>query len=363
MLYDLLYPLRHLFGPLNVLRYITFRSAAAGGFALLLCLVLGPVVIRGIRHLALGQRIREEVPERHQGKAGTPTMGGLLIVGVIILAVGLFADLTNRYVLITLGSLVWLTGLGFADDFVKVRLNRPRGLNKRAKLIVQFALALAIGVAIFYLLPAESGMRTRTNLLFWKNARPDIGLFYIPLVALIVVGFSNAVNLTDGLDGLACGLLGVSGGAYAVLSYVAGNRQLAKYLDVIFVPGADELVIVCFALMGAAIGFLWFNSNPASIFMGDSGSLPLGGLLGVIAVLVKQELLLVLVGGVFVIEAVSVLLQIAFFHLGHGKRLFRMAPIHHHFELAGWPEQKVVTRFWILGILFAIAAIATLKIR
>jgi phospho-N-acetylmuramoyl-pentapeptide-transferase len=364
MLYHWLTGLRHEFGPLNVFRYITFRAALCGGFSLLLCLALGPAVIRWVRSLSLGQRIREEVPERHQAKEGTPTMGGILMLGSIIVSLLLFGDLNNHYVVIALISLVWLGLLGFADDYVKVRLGRPRGLNKRTKLIVQFALALGIGVMI-YLFPADPAIRTRTNLLFFKNVQIDFHtpFIYVPFVALVIVGFSNAVNLTDGLDGLACGLLGVAAAAYAVLAYVSGNFQLAHYLDVIFVPKTGELAVVAFTLMGAAIGFLWFNSHPAAIFMGDTGSLPLGGLLGVLAVLTKQEILLLLVGGVFVIEAGSVLLQVFVFRLGKGKRLFRMAPLHHHFELKGWAEEKVVVRFWILGILFAVSAIASLKVR
>jgi phospho-N-acetylmuramoyl-pentapeptide-transferase len=364
MLYHWLYGLRHEFSPFNIFRYITFRAALCGGFSLLLCLLLGPVVIRGVKRMALGQRIREEVPERHQAKAGTPTMGGLLMLGSIIVSLLLFGDLSNQYVLISLISLVWLGLLGFADDYVKVRLGRPRGLNKRTKLIVQFILALGIGT-IVYCFPADPSIRTHTNLLFVKNYQIDFRtpFIYVPFVALVVVGFSNAVNLTDGLDGLACGLLGVAAGSYAVLSYVSGNFQLAHYLDVIFVPKSGELAIVALTLMGAAIGFLWFNSHPASIFMGDTGSLPLGGLLGVLAVLTKQEILLLIVGGVFVAEAVSVILQILVFRLGKGRRLFRMAPLHHHFELKGWTEEKVVTRFWILGILCGLTALATLKVR
>lgn len=364
MLYHLLYSLRDVVGPLNVFRYISFRAALCGGFSLLLCLVLGPLMIRGIRKLSLGQRIREEVPERHQSKAGTPTMGGLLIVTSIVISVLLFADIANHYVWLLLISLLWLTVLGFADDYVKVRLGRPRGLNKRTKLVVQFALALGIG-AIIYFFPADPALRTRTNFLFFKNVQLDFryAAIYIPFVAVVVTGMSNAVNLTDGLDGLAPGLLGISAAAYAVFAYVGGHYKLARYLDVIFMPKVGEVTVVCAALMGACLGFLWFNAHPASVFMGDSGSLPLGGLLGVIAVLSKQELLIFLVCGVFVIEAVSVLLQVLVFRLFKGRRLFRMAPIHHHFELLGWAEEKVVARFWILGILFSLAAVATLKIR
>jgi len=364
MLYHWLFGLRHVFSPFNVFRYITFRAALCGGLSLLLCLLLGPMVIRWVKRMALGQRIREEVPQRHRAKEGTPTMGGLLMLGSIIISLLLFGDLSNQYVLISLISVVWLGLLGFADDYVKVRLGRPRGLNKRTKLIVQFALALGIGT-IIYLFPADPAIRTHTNLLFIKNVHIDFRtpFLYVPFVALVIVGFSNAVNLTDGLDGLACGLLGVAAGAYAVLSYVGGNFQLAKYLDLIFVPKTGELAVVALTLTGAAIGFLWFNSHPASIFMGDTGSLALGGLLGVLAVLTKQEILLLLVGGMFVVEAVSVLLQILVFRLGKGRRLFRMAPLHHHFELKGWTEEKVVVRFWILGILFGVMALATLKVR
>jgi phospho-N-acetylmuramoyl-pentapeptide-transferase len=363
LLYHYLYSLRTEFSPFNVFRYISVRAALCGGVCLLLCLVLGPLVIRGIRRLALGQRIREEVPERHQSKAGTPTMGGVLIVGSIIVSLVLFADIRNSYVLFALLALVWLGLLGVVDDLIKVR-GRARGLNKRAKLIVQFALALGLG-AIIYFFPADPAQRTLTNFLFVKNILIDFHSpwLYVPFIAVVVVGFSNAVNLSDGLDGLAAGLLGISAAAYAALAYVAGNFRLANYLDVLFVPKAGELTVVCFALMGAALGFLWFNSHPASIFMGDAGSLPLGGLLGIIAVLTKQELLLVLVGGVFVLEAVSVIMQVTVFRLFRGRRLFRMAPLHHHFELKGWREEKVVTRFWILGILFALSAVATLKIR
>jgi phospho-N-acetylmuramoyl-pentapeptide-transferase len=364
MLYNLLYPLHTTVGPLNVFRYISFRAAICGAFCLVICLFLGPAVIRGIKHLRLGQRIREEVPERHQSKEGTPTMGGLLIVGSMLLGIALFADLSNHYIWLAIIALVWLGTLGLVDDFVKVRRGRPRGLNKRTKLIVQFALALGIAVIVYYL-PADPALRTRTNLLFFKNAQLDFHTpwLYIPFVALVIVAASNAVNLTDGLDGMAGGLLGISGAAYAAFAYIAGHYKLARYLDVMFVPRAGELAIVCLALTGACLGFLWYNAHPAQVFMGDTGSLPLGGLLGVVAVLAKQELLLLLVGGVFLIEEVSVALQVLVFRLFKGKRLFRMAPIHHHFELAGWAETKIVTRFWILGILFAMTALATLKIR
>lgn len=364
MLYHFVYSLQPYFSPLNVFRYITFRAALCGAFSLLLCLLLGQWVIRGIRRLALGQRIREEVPQRHQAKAGTPTMGGVLVVGSIIISLLLLGDLRNSYVVLVLGALIWLALLGFIDDYIKVRMNRPRGLSKRVKLTVQFALALGIG-AILYFLPADPELRTRTNFLFFKNIVLDFQspYFYIPFVALVVVGSSNAVNFADGLDGLACGLLGIAAAAYAVLAYVAGNFRIAEYLNILYLAPAGELTVVCFALMGACLGFLWYNAHPASVFLGDSGSLPLGGLLGLVAVLVKQELLLLLIGGVFVIEAFSVILQVLVFRLAGGKRLFRMAPLHHHFELLGWPESKIVTRFWILGIMFSLCAIATLKVR
>jgi phospho-N-acetylmuramoyl-pentapeptide-transferase len=362
MLYLLLYPLKEYFGPLNLFRYITFRAAYAGAFSLVLCLIFGPMVIRWIKKLALGQNIREEVPDRHKTKSGTPTMGGVLILATIVIAVLLFADLTNRYIQLGLLTLVWLGTLGYIDDYIKVRLKKPRGLSKRTKLIAQFGLALIIGL-VLYLFPVTPDIKTKTNFLLFKNILVDFRIAYIPFVMIVIVGSTNAVNLTDGLDGLATGLLIAAAATYAFLVYVAGHVKLSQYLNIIFVPGCGEMAILCLAVIGAGLGFLWFNSYPAEIFMGDTGSLPLGGLIGLAAVFSKQEVLLLLVGGVFVIEAGSVLLQVLYFHATKGKRIFKMAPLHHHFELCGWEEPKIVTRFWILAVLFGLLAISSLKIR
>lgn len=362
MLYLFLYPFKNYFSPFNLFRYITFRAAYAGAISLILCLLLGPRVINWIKRFAIGQNIREEVPERHQLKSGTPTMGGILILFAIVIAVLLLADLTNRYIQLGLLTLVWLGILGYIDDYIKVRRKKPRGLPKRVKLLAQFSLTLIIGLILYYL-PVAPDIKTKTNFLLFKNVLIDFGIFYIPFVMIVMVGATNAVNLTDGLDGLAIGLLTAAATTYAFLTYVAGHFKLAQYLNIIYVPLSGEMAIFCLAIAGASLGFLWFNSYPAQIFMGDTGSLPLGGLIGLTAIFCKQEILLILVGGVFVIEAVSVLIQVIYFHMTKGKRIFRMAPLHHHFELCGWQEPKIVTRFWILAILFGLLAISSLKIR
>jgi phospho-N-acetylmuramoyl-pentapeptide-transferase len=362
MLYDLVAPLRGTFGPLNLFRYITFRAAAAGATSILLVLLLGPAIIRLTRRLDVGQNIREEVPVRHQAKAGTPTMGGLLILAAGLLGVLLFADLENRQIQLGLVTMLWLGALGFADDFVKVRLKKPRGLNKTTKIVAQLALAVFVG-AVLYFLPVDPANRSRTNVLLFKNIVLDWGNLYIPFVMFVMVASSNTVNLADGLDGLAAGLLTISLGSYGVLCYAAGNFKLAQYLNIMFVPTGGEMTVFCLAMTGACLGFLWYNAYPAQVFMGDTGSLPLGGLLGLAAVLCKHEMLLPIIGGVFVMEGGSVLLQVGWFRATKGKRLFLMAPIHHHFELRGWSEPQVVTRFMILAVLFALGALATLKIR
>jgi phospho-N-acetylmuramoyl-pentapeptide-transferase len=362
MLYDLLYPLKDYFGPFNLFRYITFRAAYAGTLSLFMCLFLGPLVIRTIKKLALGQNIRDEVPKQHQAKAGTPTMGGIPMIFAIATATLLFADLRNTHILLGIFVIISFGLLGYVDDYKKIRLGEPRGLNKRTKLFFQILFALIVG-AILYFYPMNNNIKTVTNFLFLKNIQIDFRIFYIPFVMFVIVTTSNSVNLADGLDGLATGLLGIAAGGYAVLSYASGNAKLAEYLNILFVPGAGEMTILCFAILGACLGFLWFNSYPAEIFMGDTGSLPLGAVIGFAAVVAKQEFLLLLVGGVFIIEAISVLLQVIYFHATRGKRIFRMAPLHHHFELCGWQESKIVVRFWILGIILAVLAISTLKIR
>lgn len=362
MLYNLLYPLKEYFGPLNLFRYITFRAAVAGTSALLICLIFGPWLINKIRALSIGQNVRNEVPKPHQAKTGTPTMGGILIIFSVLISTIFFADLTNFNILLGMFILVSFGILGYLDDYKKVRLGIARGLNKRTKLSIQILFAFIVGIIMYYY-PVDPNTTTITNFLFLKNVQIDFRLSYILFIMFIIVTTSNAVNFADGLDGLATGLLGISAGSYAVLSYITGHAKLSEYLNILFVPGAGEMTIVCFAVLGACLGFLWFNAFPSQIFMGDTGSLPLGALIGFSAVVAKQEFLLVLIGGVFVIEGVSVLLQVIYFHLTKGKRIFRMAPLHHHYELCGWPEPKIVVRFWIIAIILAVVAVTTLKIR
>lgn len=362
MLYRLLLPLQQMLSPLNLLRYITFRAAMAGVTAIVLVLLIGPLLIRAVRRLQIGQNVRDEVPQSHRQKAGTPTMGGVLILAAAAAGVLLFGDLANRQVLVGLGVLIWLGLLGLWDDYVKVRGGRARGVNKRTKLLVQFALAAGVGL-LLYAFPADPALRTKTNFLLFKNVVIDFRWCYVPFVMVLIVGFSNAVNLSDGLDGLAPSLLTVSFATYSLLCYAAGHFKISRYLNIQFVPGAGELAVYCLALTGASMGFLWFNAHPAEVFMGDTGSLPLGGALAFAAVVCKQELLLPLVGGVFVLEAVSVILQVGYFKLTGGSRLFKMAPIHHHFELLGWPEPKIVTRLTIIATLLGMLAVATLKVR
>ena len=361
MLYHLLYPLRDLYPVLNVFRYITFRAAAAIVTALLLSLLLGPRFIRTLRRLSVGQNIREVGPEAHQVKAGTPTMGGLLILFAVLVATLLWANLTNVYVWLVVLVTTAFGAIGFADDLLKVRRHRNLGLTAAAKFWLQVAAAGAMGMALLFL-PPDYGFNTTLSFPFFKQLRPDLGYVYIPFVVLVLVGSSNAVNLTDGLDGLAIGATTVAAGTYALFTYVAGNRVIANYLQISYVPGVGEVAVFCGALVGAGLGFLWFNSHPAEVFMGDVGSLSLGGAIGSVAVIAKQELLLVLVGGLFVLEALSVIVQVGSFKL-RGRRVLRMAPLHHHFELSGWAEPKVIVRFWILSILFALLSLSTLKLR
>ncbi len=361
MLYHLLYPLHEIFSPLNVFRYITFRAAYATVTALLLCFIFGPPLVRRLRQFKIRQIIRQEGPSSHKTKAGTPTMGGILIVAAIVVPTLLWASLVNRYVLVAVGVTLVLGGLGFLDDYLHVVRRTPKGLLGRYKLVVQVAVGLAVG-AFLYLFPVDPNFGTATTVPFLKNHLLDLGLWYIPFVALVITATSNAVNLTDGLDGLASGLMALAAAAYAGLAYVSGNVRLAGYLNIPYFAGSGELAIFCTAMFGAALGFLWFNSHPADVFMGDTGSLALGGALGTVAVMLKKELLLFLIGGIFVAEALSVIIQVVSYKLRH-KRVFRMAPIHHHFELKGWPESRVVVRFWIMGVLLALLSLSTLKLQ
>jgi len=358
MLYHLLYPLSDAFQVFNVFRYITFRAAGAAVTALLLSLLLGPWFIDKLRTYQLGQVIREEGPETHRGKAGTPTMGGLLIVTAHLVPTLLWAKLTNTFVWVAVGVTLAFGLIGFLDDVLKIKRKHNLGLTARQKMGCQI-LAGALTGTVLYLLP---GFETNLTFPFAKNLSLPMGAFYIPFAVLVLVGTSNAVNLTDGLDGLAIGATLTAAATYAVFTYLAGNVVLGGYLQVTLIPGVGEVTIFCAALVGASLGFLWFNSHPAEVFMGDVGSLAIGAAIGVVALLAKQEILLVLVGGLFVLEALSVILQVGSYKLT-GRRVFRMAPLHHHFELVGWAESKVIVRFWILSILFALLSLSTLKLR
>ncbi len=363
MLYLLLNALRDRVSGLNVVRYITFRTAVASLTALLLVLVLGPWMIRRLRRFQIGQHIREEGPKAHQEKAGTPTMGGILILTGIVVPTLLWGDLTNRNVWIVLLSTLAFGAIGFADDYLKVVRKRNLGLTARRKLGSQLLVGFLLG-AVLYGLAQSHGTHFSTRVIFpfFKEFRPDLGIFYIPFAMLFVAFASNAVNLTDGLDGLAIGCTLIAGAAFTGLAYVTGHRVFSEYLDLLHLPAAGEVTVFCGAMVGASLGFLWWNCYPAQIFMGDVGSLSLGGALGTVAILIKQELLLISVGGLFIVEALSVMLQVASFKLT-GRRIFRMAPLHHHFELSGWKEPQIIIRFWIVALMFALLSLTTLKLR
>ena len=361
MLYHLLYPLNEYFSAFNVFRYITFRAAYAMVTALLICFILGPILIRMLQKFQIHQPIREEGPRTHRAKSGTPTMGGLLIISAILIPSLLWCNLTNPYVQITLVTTVWMGLIGFLDDWLRVIKKRRKGLIGRYKLIGQMTFGLALGLFLYYN-PIVKDAGTLTSIPFLKGLFINFGLFYVVLVMFVLTGSSNAVNLSDGVDGLAIGLSAFCFLAFAGLAYLSGHRGFSDYLNIMYLEGSGELSIYCMSAVGAALGFLWFNSHPAQVFMGDTGSLSLGGALGVVAVLLKRELLLLIIGGVFVAEALSVILQVFSFKLT-GKRVFRMAPLHHHFELAGWHENKVVVRFWIVGVLLALFSLSTLKLQ
>ncbi len=357
MIYHLLYPLASDVGAFNVFRYITFRTGAATLTALFIAFVVGPPLIRALSRLRVGQPIRAIGPA-HQGKAGTPTMGGLLILLSLLVSVLLWSNLDNRFTWTVLGVTTGYGLLGFIDDYRKVRQGHSAGISGRTKLFWQTAIALSVAVAIYH----DPGFDARISVPFFKNFSPHLGWVYVPVATFIIVGTSNAVNLTDGLDGLAIGPIMVSAGTFLLLSYIAGHAGIAEYLGIKFVPGSGSLAIFCGALIGGGLGFLWFNASPAQLFMGDVGSLALGGALGTIAVLIRQEVLLGVVGGVFVLETLSVMIQVAGFKLT-GRRVFLMAPIHHHFEKVGWPEQKIVVRFWIISAILGLVALSSLKLR
>lgn len=362
MFYHLLYPLHTEWSALNVFQYITFRSAYAAVTALLISFVFGDWLIRKLEAMQLGETIREEGPRHHAKKAGTPTMGGVLILTAIVIPTLLWGDLTNPAVLLCLLGTVWMGAIGFVDDYLKVVKKRPKGMIGRVKLVGQVGFSLVL-YAVIHFFWAEDFPQTRLVVPFLKDAFIDVGWLYLPLVVCVVTGTSNAVNLTDGLDGLAIGLSAFSFLGFAALAYLTGNIIFSDYLNILYLPGTGELTVYCAAVVGAALGFLWFNAHPARVFMGDTGSLALGGALGTVAILTKRELLLVVIGGMFVLEALSVMLQVASFRWRGGKRIFRMAPLHHHFELSGWSETQVVVRFWLIGILLLLLSMSTIKLQ
>jgi len=359
LIYHLLYPLHTTVSFFNVFRYITFRTIFASITALLICLIVGPWLIRKLQSLQIDQQIREDGPQSHLVKKGTPTMGGVLIIFAVMISTMLWANLAIDYIWLVLMVTVGYGLIGFFDDYQKFTGKNSRGVSGKKRLAAEIAIALFVSI-ILYLKP---GFNSQVTIPFFKTVLPNIGWGYILLSTFIIVGAANAVNLTDGLDGLAIGPATICFATYVLFAYFAGNVKVASYLQITYVSGAGELAVFCGALVGAGLGFLWFNSYPAEVFMGDVGSLSLGGALGTMAVITKQEILLAIVGGVFVVETFSVIFQVGYFKLTGGKRIFRMAPLHHHFELKGWAEPKVIVRFWVISILLALLAISTLKLR
>jgi phospho-N-acetylmuramoyl-pentapeptide-transferase len=359
MLYKLIYLFHTDVSWLNVFRYITFRTILSTLSALMIVWFFGDWVIHKLRVMQVGQHIREEGPPNHKGKAGTPTMGGCLILPIVMISTLLWAELIDIYVWLVLFVLVAFGLVGFMDDYLKTVRKSNKGLTAKGKFSLQVLAALIVAF-ILYLQPEFDA---RLYFPFVKTMRPDLGWTYILLAVFIIVGASNAVNLTDGLDGLAIGPIVIAFTTYLVFAYLAGNVKIASYLQIPYVAGTGELTVVCGAVVGAGLGFLWYNAFPADLFMGDVGSLPLGAILGTVAVITKQEFVLLLVGGIFVVETLSVIFQVAYFKMTGGRRIFRMTPLHHHFELKGWPESKVTVRFWIIAIVLALLSFSTLKLR
>ncbi|MDI6800467.1 MAG: phospho-N-acetylmuramoyl-pentapeptide-transferase [Thermodesulfovibrionales bacterium] len=360
MLYELLYSLSSYFSPFNVFRYITFRTSLAAITALIATFVIAPAIIKWLKNISMTQQIRDDGPAAHHSKAGTPTMGGIIILASITVSMLMWGNFKNIFIWVIMASLLGFGAIGFMDDFLKSVKKNPKGLRACYKFGSQLALAFIIG--IFLYANPKDPYNTVLSIPFFKKWLFDLGMFYIPFSVFVIVGSSNAVNLTDGIDGLAIGLVAVATLANGALVYLSGHAQLAKYLQVLYLPGIGELTVFCGAMFGAALGFLWYNAHPAEVFMGDVGSLGLGGALGTLAVITKHEIVLAVIGGIFVIETISVVMQVMSFKLT-GRRIFKMAPIHHHFELKGWPEPKVVVRFWIAGIILALFSLATLKLR
>lgn len=361
MFYHFFYPLSSDYSIFNVFRYITFRSAYSGVTALALSLILGAYMIRFLQKHQIGEKIREHGPRAHGVKSGTPTMGGLLILFTFLLSTLLWANLSNNYIWVIIFAAVGFGGVGFFDDMIKLR--NGKGLTVRKKLILQTALALVIAAYLVYFDPVRADYATKLSVPFFKQLQPDLGVGYLFFIVFIIVGTSNAVNLTDGLDGLAIGPIIIATLTYTGIVYLCGHVQFAEYLDIQYIRDSGEIAVLSSGILGASLGFLWYNSYPAQVFMGDVGSLSLGGILGTIAAIVKHELLLILVGGIFVIEALSVIIQVGYFKYSGGKRIFKMAPLHHHFEQSGWSEPKVIVRFWIIAIVLAMVSLSTLKLR
>ncbi|GHT96283.1 phospho-N-acetylmuramoyl-pentapeptide-transferase [Spirochaetia bacterium] len=359
MILEFLYPLVKYFTPLNVFQYITFRGAYAALTTLLICYLFGPAIIEGLRKLKVGQYIREDGPQSHLKKGGTPTMGGVFFILSMTVAVLFWQDLDNPKIWLLLGAFIALGAIGFLDDYLKHTRRNSDGLPAWAKLAGQFVVALTVSLLLYC--SGEEGM-TNLYVPFAKDPVVDLGVLWIPFAVLLIMGESNAVNLSDGLDGLATGLLILMFIALAILSYLSGRVDYSDYLGIPYIVGAGELTVFCLAAVGACVGFLWFNAHPAEVFMGDVGSLPMGGIIAIISLIIKKEILVLIVGGVFVLEIASDIIQVVSYKL-RKKRVFKMAPLHHHFELSGWAETKVVIRFWILGGLFAIIALSTLKIQ
>ncbi len=359
MLYHLLYPLHTEISVFNIFRYITFRTIYASLTAFIICFIAGPFVIRKLTEMQIGQYIQSDGPASHHGKKGTPTMGGILMLFSILAATLLWGNLANHYVIILLLTLMLFGFTGFIDDYLTQIKKRNRGLSARAKFSMQIVFALIISILIYHC----PDFNSKLTIPFFKNIAPSLGWWYIPFAAVVIVGTSNAVNLTDGLDGLAIGPIIVASVAYMFFAYVAGHSEIAGYLHVRHITACGEVTVICGTLAGAGLGFLWYNAHPAQVFMGDSGSIPIGAIIGTAAVITKQEILLFIVGGLFVIEALSVIIQVGYFKLTKGKRVFLMAPLHHHFELKGWAEPKVIVRFWIISITLALVSLSTLKIR
>ncbi len=360
MFYHFILPLKEYLSFLRLFQYITFRSAYAAVTALLLVLILGSLVIRWLQALKFGEEIRALGPESHRVKAGTPTMGGIIIIGAVLMSILLWGNFSNLYLCVLIGATVLLTGLGFVDDYIKSILKRKDGVPARIKLLCQIGIALIVALFI-YNIPSGKEGATTLYVPFINEAVIDMGVMWIFFAVVVIVATTNAVNLTDGLDGLAIGSVITVGVSLGIMAYLSGNVKISAYLKIPYVPAAAELTVFIAAIIGASIGFLWFNSNPATVFMGDTGSLALGGIIGITAVMIKKEIFLFIVGGVFVAEVMSVIIQVVSFKL-RGKRVFKMSPIHHHFELSGWPEQKVVVRMWIIGIILAILGLSSLKI-